>query len=403
MAILALVFWSMELKAPFWQKFYQYVPALLLCYFLPSLLNITWLKGSAGAFRLVDGENSPLYEVASRYLLPASLILLTLNIDFPALRRLGPKALVMFLTGTLGIILGGPIAFLIVAWLSPETVAGEVWRGLTTIAGSWIGGGANQAAMKEVFAVNEAVFSAMIAIDVITANIWMAVLLYGAGISQSIDQWLKADNQAVEEVKQKVAAFEARTARIPQLSDWMQIAGLAFGGVALAHALADMIAPYLATQAPYLEAFSLTSGFFWIVVLATTFGLLLSLSPARQLEGAGASKMGSLLLYILIATIGLKMDISAILDKPMLFVLGLIWMLVHAVLLLGVAWLIKAPFFFVAVGSQANVGGAASAPIVASAFHPALAPVGVLLAVLGYALGTYGAWLCGILLRILAV
>ena len=119
----------------------------------------------------------------------------------------------------------------------------------------------------------------------------------------------------------------------------------------------------------------------------------------RQYEGAGASTIGSIFLYILVATIGMKMNALAILDAPGIFLLGLIWMLIHVILLLIVAKIIRAPFFFVAVGSQANVGGAASAPVVASAFHPSLAPVGVLLAVLGYALGTYAAWLCGILMQ----
>jgi len=103
-----------------------------------------------------------------------------------------------------------------------------------------------------------------------------------------------------------------------------------------------------------------------------------------------------------VATIGMQMNLKAIFQHFELFVVGIIWMLVHVTILLGVAKLIKAPYFFVAVGSQANVGGAASAPIVASAFNPALAPVGVLLAVLGYILGTYGALLCGILMQSVA-
>jgi uncharacterized membrane protein len=143
--------------------------------------------------------------------------------------------------------------------------------------------------------------------------------------------------------------------------------------------------------------------FFWIVVIATTGGLVLSFfSRVRELEGVGASTLGSVLLYVLIATIGMKMNILAIFDQPALFLVGSIWMVFHAVTMLLLAWLIKAPLFFFAVGSQANVGGAASAHVVASAFHPALAPVGVLLAVLGYALGTYGGWLSGQLIRVVA-
>lgn len=109
--------------------------------------------------------------------------------------------------------------------------------------------------------------------------------------------------------------------------------------------------------------------------------------------------MGSVFIYILVATIGMKMDIGQVLQNLGLFAVGIVWMLVHVAVLLIVARLIRAPFFFVAVGSQANIGGAASAPVVASAFSPALAPVGVLMAVLGYALGTYGALVAAFLMQ----
>jgi uncharacterized membrane protein len=136
-----------------------------------------------------------------------------------------------------------------------------------------------------------------------------------------------------------------------------------------------------------------------MIVFASTVGVALSFTKARQLEGAGASKIGSVFLYILIATIGMKMDVRMIVDAPIYFIIGVIWMIIHAGLMLVVAKLIKAPVFYMAVASQANVGGAASAPIVASAFHPSLAPVGVLLAVLGYTVGTYMAWICGQILQ----
>ena len=142
------------------------------------------------------------------------------------------------------------------------------------------------------------------------------------------------------------------------------------------------------------EDATLASEFFWVVVISTTAGLLASFTRARELEGVGASKFGVLFIFLLVAIIGTRMDVAKILDAPAFMAIGAIWMLFHIVLLLVVAKIIKAPFFFVAVGSKANVGGAASAPVVAGAFHPALAPVGVLLAVLGYALGTYGAILC---------
>ncbi len=398
MAILAFVFVTSHSERPGWKRFYSIVPSLLVCYFLPSVLT------TLGVY---DPDQSQLYFVASRYLLPASLVLLTLSIDLPAILRLGPKAGVMFLTGTVGIILGGPLAILLVSYVSPETVGGAgpdaVWRGLTTVAGSWIGGGANQTAMKEVFEVSDGLFSSMIAVDVIVANIWMAILLFGVGRAKAIDRFLGADTSAIEEVRRSVEEYQAQVTRVPELTDLMKVLGVGFGVMGLSHFLADIISPWLAENAPVLERYNLTSNFFWLVVIATTAGLVLSYTKARELEGVGASRVGSALLYVLIASIGMRMDLAAVAENPGLFAVGAVWIGFHSLLLIVVAKLIHAPFFFLAVGSQANVGGAASAPIMASAFHPALAPVGVLLAVLGYALGTYGAWVCGQLMRIIAV
>lgn len=394
-AILALVFWTSSRKDGFWFRFYTYVPALLLCYFLPSLLN------SVG---IIDGSASNLYPAARDYLLPTSLVLLCLAIDMGAILRLGPKALVMFLTGTAGVMLGAIVAYLAMGIIHPDTLAGDTWRGMTTVAGSWIGGGANQAAMKEVFAVPDNLFGQFVAVDVLVANVWMAILLFLAGRAQAFDRWTGADTSAIVDMQRRIETYQAEHARNPSLADLMVILGVGLGATGLAHFLTDPLVAWIATLPAdwRLQDYSLTSKFFWIVVFATTFGLIASFTRARSLEGAGASKIGSVMLYVLVATIGMQMDLRALLDRPWLFVMGLIWIAVHGGLLLLVAKLIRAPLFFMAVGSQANIGGAASAPVVASAFHPALAPVGVLLAVLGYALGTYCAYITGLILQAMA-
>ena len=394
MGILGFVFITSSSKHPFWKKFYKYIPGLLLCYFIPSIFN---------SLGIISGDSSNLYFVASRYLLPTSLVLLTISIDLHEIKKLGSKALIMFFTGTLGIIIGGPLAIIIVSAVSPDIIGGSgpdsVWRGLSTVAGSWIGGGANQAAMKEVFEVNDSIFSAMVAVDVIGANVWMAFLLYGTGINNKIDSWFQADATSINELKDKIEAYQAQILRIPNTSDTVKVLSVGFGITAFAHFGADIIAPTILQNAPWLSRFSLTSSFFWLIVLSTIISVALSFTKARELEGVGASRIGSVFIYILVATIGMKMNVMAVFDNPGLFIIGLIWMAIHAFILIAVAKIIKAPFFFLAVGSQANVGGAASAPVVASAFHPSLAPVGVLLAVLGYAIGTYGAWLCGVLMQ----
>ena len=395
--ILAVVFQTSASERPFWKKFYSVVPSVLLCYFVPGLLN---------SFNVISGSESNLYFVSSRYLLPASLILFTLGIDLQAIAQLGRKAVIMFFAGTVGIILGGPLAILIVSLFSPETVGGvgpdAVWRGMTTIAGSWIGGGANQTAMKEVFDVGDTIFSAVLTVDVIVSYTWLGVLLYGSGRAAKIDRFFKADSSAIAEVQRRIEAYTANITKIPTTTDLMIMLAIAFGLTGFSHYVADWIAPFLAENYPVLEQFSLTSGFFWIVVIATAGGLVLSFTRYRALEGAGASKVATVFLYVLIASIGMEMDITAVANSPGLFVVGLIWILFHILVMFVVAKIIRAPFFFIAVGSQANVGGAASAPVVASAFSPSLAPVGVLLAVLGYFVGTYGAYLCGLLMQAVA-
>ena len=392
--LLGLVFYTANSKIPFWQKFYMFVPSVLLCYFLPSLLN---------TFGLIDGEKSQLYYVASRYLLPACLVLLTISVDIKAIARLGSKAVVLFFTGTLGIVIGGPLALLLVATFVPDllgvTGPDAVWRGMTTVAGSWIGGSANQAAMKEIYGAGDQMFSAMVTVDIIVANLWMAVLLIMAANAKAIDAKTGADNSAIDALKAKVQDFEAKHARIPSLTDIMLIVAVGMGVTGFAHLFADNVTPYFVENFPGLAKFSFHSSFFWMIVFASSVGVILSFTRLRELEGAGASRVGSAFLYILIATIGMKMDVTMIAETPVYFVIGVIWMLIHASLMLLVAKLIKAPLFYMAVGSQANVGGAASAPVVAAAFHPSLAPVAVMLAVLGYTVGTYMAWLCGQILQ----
>ena len=440
--ILAVVFVTSHSDKPGWKKFYKYCPALLLCYFIPALfhwplglIDTDWIDIN-GLKKVLDipipniphdelkdhllsqgvdnntinrfSHHSQLYFVASRYLLIASLILLCLGIDLKSIINLGPKALIMFLTGSLGIIIGGPIALLFVLKVAPDILTSspdDIWRGLSTVAGSWIGGGANQTAMKEIYEVQDDLFGTMLVVDILVANIWMGFLLYGANVTKRIDRWLKSDNNAIESLKERVEKYRKSNEKNPTVTDLFVLLAVAFGGVSIAHFLSDVITPFMQNYEATLTEIgldSLMSGFFWLVVVATTIGVFLSFTKFKRLEGFGASKWGSIFIYILVATIGMKMDLGEMFNNLGLFAVGFIWMLIHAALLILVAKLIKAPFFFVAVGSQANVGGAASAPVVAAAFSTSLAPVGVLLAVLGYAVGTYGALICAELMKLIA-
>jgi len=436
MTVLAAVFYTSHLDSPGWKKFYTFVPALLLCYFIPALLHWPlnliaahwydpklfahlaelglslpeegmsfseiqqWIKDEKIPGTKGFEGHSQLYFVASRYLLPASLILLCISIDFKGLVNLGPKALVMFFAATLGIVIGGPIALFIILEIAPGIIAADndqLWRGLSTVAGSWIGGGANQNAMAVIYEVEEApIFPTMIIVDVVVANLWMGFLLYGANVSKRVDKWLNADSSMIEELKTKMADYKASVSEIPTTTSLFVMLAVAFGGVALSHFGADVMTPFMKGFEETLASVglhSLMSGFFWLIVIATAVGV----------EGVGASNWGSIFIFILVATIGMKMNLGEVYKNLGLFAIGIIWMLVHVIILLIVAKIIRAPFFFVAVGSQANVGGAASAPVVASAFSPSLAPVGALMAVLGYGIGTVGAIACAEIMKWIAV
>lgn len=397
MSILGFVFYTSSLSNKYIKGFYNIIPPLLLCYFLPGILN---------SFHIFDGENSPLTGIGSRYFLPSCLILFIINLDLKEMWALRKRAGLMFITGTVGILLGGPLAVWLTALVAPDVVGGvgpdEVWRGLGALAGSWIGGSANQVALREILQPSPKLFSSIIAVDVFVAYIWMAFLLYGASKSKQFDKFFKADSKDVDALMVKMDEKSKANNRMPETKDFIIMLALAFGGTGLATFLAEPIANYVTQYYPNLEKFSLTNSFFWLVLFATIIGISLSFTPAKKLEHAGASKMGTVLLYMLIVTIGMQMDILAILDNPGLFIVGIIWMSFHALLLLIVGKLFKIPFFYYAVGSMANVGGVASATVTSAAFHPSLISVGVILSVFSYAVGTYAGWITALLMQLVS-
>ena len=400
LAVLAGLFWFSQQAAG--RKLFRIIPMLVFCYFVPTTLT---------TFGLIP-EASPLYDWIKTYLLPCSLVLLILSLDLPGILRLGPKAIIMLLAGTTGVLIGGPVVLLIFKQFVPE----DTWQGLAALCGSWIGGGANMVALGDIVGISDDMFAKMIIVDVFVANIWMGILLYLAGKQDAIDRWTGADTSAIEDLKKRMAEFEAKTSRIPTLTDliiivaigficmWLSYIGGNWLGAIIGSIDMEKTAALRAIEGPEAEAIfkPFLSATTWKFILVTTIGLILSFTPARKLDGAGASKIGSLMLFILVASIGAHANFKSILGAPVLVALGAVWMLFHIVIMLGVGKLIKAPVFFIAVGSQANIGGAASAPIVASAFHPTLAPVGVLLAVAGYVLGTYAGLLCIVLLKMVA-
>jgi uncharacterized membrane protein len=362
------------------QRVFRVVPLLVFAYFVPTLLS------NVGVIPL----SSPAYDFVKRTLLPASLVLLVLAVDVPSITRLGRDAILLLLAGTAGIVIGGPVAYLALGWMVPGELGDEAWKGLAALAGSWIGGGANFVAIGESVGASDTTMSLMVVVDVAVANVWMAILLGFAGNAEAMDARIGADARRIEELRKRIEDFKASVSRPLALADLLVMLAIAFGVTWAATELSKVLPPLG----------DIFSAFTWVVVLCTTAALALSFTPLRKLEGAGASAVGSAMLYLLVATIGAKAEFAKVLDYPALVAVGALWMCMHATFILVVRRLLKAPIFFAAVGSQANVGGAASAPVVASAFHPALAPVGVLLAIAGYVLGTYAGLLTAWLLQL---
>ncbi len=381
LAVLAAIFWLASHPAT--AGFFKIVPALLFCYFVPTTLT---------TLGVIPAE-SALYEWVKTIVLPAALMLLILALDVPGIIRLGPKAVIMLLSGTAGVVVGGPIALLICQRWLPE----DAWQGMAALSGSWIGGGANFVAIGEQAGASDAMIALMVIPDVVVANIWMGFLLFCASRERQIDAMTGANAEAIRDLERRLTDFQERVNRIPALSDLMAILAIGFVASWASYRLGEAM-PEIETELTG----TLIAHSTWKYIFVTTLGVIFSFTRVRNLEGAGASKVGSVMIYLLVACIGAHADFRKIVEAPAFLVMGFIWMFFHVLFLLGVGKLIRAPIFFVAVGSQANVGGAASAPVVAAAFHPSLAAVGALLAVAGYVLGTYCGLICMHLLKLVA-
>ncbi len=379
LTILAVIFWLTRNSVT--SPVFKVVPALVFCYFIPTTLTTIG----------VLPPESPLYGWVKGYILPACLLLLILSLDVPGIVKLGWKAVVMLLAGTAGVVIGGPIALLICRGILPENAASV----MAPLSGSWIGGAANMTAIQDMASVTPEMLSPIIIVDVLVANVWMGVLLFAATKQNAIDSWTGADAKAIRELEDRMTEFQERTSRIPSLQDIITILAVAFLGGWASVRIGAWIGEYISnsqTSLKIVEQF-LPAGA-WKYIIVSAVGIAFSFTRARNLEGAGASRFGSVMIYLLVACIGAGADFRTIAQSPEYVTAGFLWMAFHIGFLLLAAWLIKAPVFFVAVGSQANIGGAASAPVVASAFHPSLAPVGALLAVAGYVLGTYAGIIC---------
>ena len=371
--IVAVVFWLSGV--PKLRGFFEVVPPVIFVYFVPMLTT------TAG----ITPKESPLYDWTVPYLLLFALLLLMVSVDLRSILKLGWMALFMVAAGTVGIIIGGPVSLLIFQnWLPADA-----WTGFAALSGSWIGGTANMMAIAESVGTSADAMGPVIVVDTVVGYGWMGVLIALVGLQHRYDKRTRARTEAVEETNRRLEAM-GRERRALTIRDAVVMIGL---GMACAVAAAWAGGKFPAVGDP-----TIISSTTWAVLIVVTGGLILSFTPVRRLESVGASDLGYTALYLLLAGIGAQADLRAVLDTPMYLLAGAVWIAIHIGVLLFAARLVRAPLFFVATGSMANIGGAVSAPVVAGVYHRSMAPVGLLMAVAGYILGIYGALGCAWLL-----
>jgi uncharacterized membrane protein len=359
------------------RRYFELLPAVFWIYFLPML---------AATFGLITTK-SPLYGLITAWLLPASLVLLLLPVDMKAILRLGPTALAMFFIGAAGIIAGAVFSFA----LFKPLVGGEFWSGFGALSASWTGGSANMIAVKEALSVPDAVFAPMVIVDTVVPYLWMGFMIAMVGLQPAFDRWNRSDRTLLDHfgeqaVKHLATSGSRRTA----------------GGILIALAVAVAgggAAQLIARQLPQIP--DMVTTYTWTIMVVTLIGILLSFSPLRGLERSGATRTGYDLLYFVLTAIGAKASVASIGSALVLIAAGLTIVAVHAVVMLIGARLLRAPLFLVAAASQANIGGVASAPVVAEVYHPGLASVGLLLAILGNIVGTWLGIICAQLCRMI--
>ncbi|MEE8191974.1 MAG: DUF819 family protein [Gemmatimonadales bacterium] len=375
-AVAGLIFWASTL--PRFRKLFALTPPVIYAYFVPTI---------SAAVGIIPGD-SLVYGWMTRYLLLVALILLMLSVDVKSILRLGPMALFMVVAGSVGIVLGAVVSFLLFGAFLPE----ESWKAFAALSGSWIGGTANMVAIAESVGTPDALMGPIIVIDTVVGYGWMGLLLFFSAFQHRFDASINAHTEKIEETNRRLATVAEHRHPLTTATSVI-IVGIGFGSAILAAVIGDRL--------PALGDPTIISHTTWAVLIVVTGGLALSFTPVSRLEEYGASRFGYTALYLLLGAIGAQANLRAVIEAPAFLAAGVVWIGVHALVLLAAARIVRAPLFFFATASMANIGGVASAPIVAGVYHRAMAPVGLLMAVVGYVLGIYGAlgaaWILGVI------
>jgi uncharacterized membrane protein len=369
-------------------KLFQYLPPLVFIYVTPVILSNVEIGGTT-----VLPNDSIIYSGLSKYALPAFIVLMLIKVDVPAVVRIMGKGVLVMLMGTAGVMAGGVVSYLIVhRWLSDDA-----WMGFGALAGSWIGGTANMAATKEMLGTSSELFGLAVIADNAVYIVWLPILLASRNFAERFNAWARVPEDRIAAMDQ-AAEIHVQDEHAPTMPEYIFLAAIVVGvswiGIALAPEISQWIGTTFKPLAPVFGE-STTR-----ILMVTTIALLLSATPVSRLPNSTA--MGTALVYIFVAGIGARAEVAGLAQAPA-FVLGaFIWIFIHGAFCLAGAWLFRVDVHSVAIASAANIGAAASAPIVAAHHKPSLVPVSVLMALLGYAMGNYLAPLTGYLAKFAA-
>jgi uncharacterized membrane protein len=364
----ALFFW-LE-RATGWRVF-QYLVPLIWIYATPLVLrNVGVLPGESAA-----------YDLLGTYGLPMFITLLLLSVDVGAAVRVMGRGIALMLIGTAGVVLGAPIGYLAVRhWLDPEA-----WKGFGALAGSWIGGTGNMAAVAGGLETPPDMFGLAVLADTLIYIGWLPLLLGSKALADRFNRWTRVSEERLERME-TAAAAEATEEAPPAVRHVLYLGVLAL--------TVTWISGLLAPLLPEIGQILSTST--WRILLVTTFGIALSFTPARRIPSSHNLAMA--LVYVFVARMGASASLEGFTQAPAFLLGAAIWIVIHGLFCLGGAWLLKVDVHSAAIASAANIGGAASAPVVAAYHRKSLVPVSILMALIGYAIGNYcafvAAWLC---------
>lgn len=350
-------------------KFFKYVPAVVLCYLLAMVLC---------TLKVWDMDSTkPAYSALKNSLTYAMVFTMLLRCDIRKIIKLGPKMLIGFFSASITIIIGFILAFL----LMKPVIGSDAWMGLGALCGSWLGGSGNMVAVQAALDISEADMGYALVIDSIDYSLWVMFLLWAIQLAPKFNKWTKADTRLLDEVSNRLAEDAKSNTKPITFQSLLLLIGTAL----LVSAIGQNVGNAIETVAPFLDTAT------WTVLFITVIGLIGAVSPLGRV--AGSAEVSNLMLYSVIALLASRASLLELGNAPMWILTGFVILAIHCVLMLLISKLLKIDLFTAAVASLANIGGTASAPVLAGSYAGSLVPVGILMALLGYVIGTP----CGIL------